>query len=117
MVHGEKAWNAPIFSNEEFPRSTPNTMSSSVVSSGTIKIGQLFENKGDLKLKLHMYAMKNNFEFKVKKSGNKIWYISCIDYNCPWRLQTTNFDKFEMFEVRSYVSEHSHKLREKKKHN
>ena len=67
-----------MFSDEELPQGTFNITSSSVLSSGTIKIGQLFENKGHLKLKLHIYAMKINFEFKVKKSGNKFWYISYI---------------------------------------
>ena len=43
---------------------TPNNTLSYVVSSRSIKIGQLFENKEDL----HLYAMKKIF-FKVKKPG------------------------------------------------
>ena len=63
-----------------------------------------------------MYAMKNNFEFKVTESGRKIWYICYIDNNCSWRLQATKLVKSEMFEMWSYVSEHSCTLalREKK---
>ena len=64
-----------------------------------------------------MYEMKNNFEFKVKKSGKKIWYISCIDNNCSWRLRATKLDKSEMFEVQSYVSKHSCTLALREKDN
>ena len=55
-----------MFSDEKLPRGIPNNTSSSGVSSRMIKIGHLFESKGHLKMKFHVYAM-NNFEFKVKK--------------------------------------------------
>ena len=71
-----------MFLDEDLPCDTPNNTSSSAISSGSIKIGQLFENKGDLKMKLHLYAIKRNFEFKVKKLGKDVWFITCIDDNC-----------------------------------
>ena len=58
-----------MFPDEELqrePGGTTHNTSSSAVSSGSIKIVQLFENKVDLKMKLHVYTMKKNFEFKVK---------------------------------------------------
>ena len=73
-------------SDEELSDNTSNNTSSSTLSSGTIKIGQLYENKGDLNMNLHVYAMKKNFEFKVKKLGKDVWYITCIDDNYSWRL-------------------------------
>ena len=72
IVQGEKTWSAPIFPNEELPRGTTHNTSSSTVSSGMIKVGQLFDNKADLKMKLHVYAMKRNFEFKMKKSRKDV---------------------------------------------
>ena len=82
-------WSCPIFSDKEVPESTTeNSQETSWgVNSVTIKLGQIFENKEDLKTKLHLYAMKKNFEFKVKKSGTCIWCISCIDDNCGWRMR------------------------------
>ena len=50
---------------------THNTLSSAV-SSTSIKIDQLFENKADLKMKLHVYTVKKNLEFKMKKSGSDV---------------------------------------------
>ena len=52
---------------EERTGTTHNT-SSSAISSCLIKNSQFFDNKANLKMKLHVYAMKTNFEFKVKKS-------------------------------------------------
>ena len=76
-----------MFLDKELPRGTTHNTSSTIVSSGTIKIVQLFENKGDLKIKLCVYVMKKNFEFKVKKSRNDMWFITYIDDNFSWRLR------------------------------
>ena len=53
--------------DEEFPggpRGITDNTPSSTVSSGAIKIGQLFENKAYLKVKLHVYAIKKNLSSK-----------------------------------------------------
>ena len=83
-----------MFSDEELvgePTGTTHNTLSSAVSLGSIKIGQLFENKVNLKMKLHVYAMKKNFEFKVKKSGSNIWFITCIKDNCSWNYELENW--------------------------
>ena len=89
------------------PGGTTHYTLSSVVSSGAIKIDQLFENKADLKMKWYVYAMNKNFEFKVKKSGKDVWFITCIEDNYSWRLRARKLDNFEMFEVQRFVSEHT----------
>ena len=66
-VQGEKTWSAQMFPDAELPRGqrgTTHNTSSSAVSSGAIKIGQLFENKDDLKMKLHIYTMKKKLKSK-----------------------------------------------------
>ena len=91
-----------MFPDEELlgePTSTTQNTSSSIVSSGSIKIKQFFENKADFKIKLHVYAMKKIFEFKVKKSGSDVWFITCIEDNYFWRLRARKLNNFEMFEV------------------
>ena len=53
-----------MFPDEEFlgePACITQNTSSSAVSSGSIKIGQLFESKADSKMKLHVYAIKKKF--------------------------------------------------------
>ncbi|PON39488.1 Zinc finger, PMZ-type [Parasponia andersonii] len=65
IVDNEAKWIAPLFSKGELPQGTPNNLSVGSFNSVKIVIGQLFENKKDLKLKLHLHAMKYNFEFKT----------------------------------------------------
>ena len=53
--------------DEELPRgsgSTTHNISSSTISLGTIEICQIFENKVDLRMKLHVYAMKKKLSSK-----------------------------------------------------
>ena len=89
------------------PTSTTHNTLSSTISLCSIKNDQLFENKADLKMKLHVYAMKQNFEFKVKKSGLDVWFITCIENNCTWKLLARRRENFEMFKVRVFVSKHT----------
>ncbi|PON48418.1 hypothetical protein PanWU01x14_237070, partial [Parasponia andersonii] len=76
IVDNEAKWSAPLFSEGELPQGTPNNLSVGSSNSVKIVIGQLFENKEDLKLKLHLHTMKCNFEFKVKKSHKDYWFIT-----------------------------------------
>ncbi|XP_062075264.1 uncharacterized protein LOC133779305 [Humulus lupulus] len=58
-------------------------------------------------MKLHHYALKKNFEFKVKKSAKNIWCTICVDDKCKWRLRATKLVNSTMFEVRKFFGEHT----------
>ncbi|XP_062081583.1 uncharacterized protein LOC133788119 [Humulus lupulus] len=58
-------------------------------------------------MKLHLYALKKNFEFKVKKSAKNIWCTVCVDDKCKWRLRATKLVNSNMFEVRKFFGEHT----------
>ena len=99
-----------MFTEEELleePTGTTHNTSSSVVSSCSINNGQLFENKAYLKMKLYVYARKQNFEFKVKKSGSDVWFITCIEDNCTWKLRARRRENSAMIEVRVFVPKHT----------
>ncbi|PON80088.1 hypothetical protein PanWU01x14_005380 [Parasponia andersonii] len=66
IVNNEAKWSTPLFSEGELLQETPDNLSVGSSNSVKIVIGQLFENKEDLKLKLHLHTMKCNFEFKRK---------------------------------------------------
>ena len=68
-------------------------------------------------MKLHVYAMKKIFEFKMKKSGKDLWFITCIDGNCSWRLRARKLDNSEIFEVQRFVYEHTCTLALRQKDN
>lgn len=78
-----------------------------MTSENEFKVSTLFENKKELQLKLHKYAMSQNFEFKVEKSTKDLWYVRCMGENCTWRLRAVRGKFSEMFEVRKFVHEHT----------
>ncbi|XP_062106158.1 uncharacterized protein LOC133817606 [Humulus lupulus] len=90
---------------------------SSSASYGALKLGQIFENKLELKTKAHLYAMKKNFEFVVKKSGTDVWYITCKDSNCRWRLRGKKLVSSAMFEIVVFLNEHTCSLEFRHKDN
>ncbi|XP_062085525.1 uncharacterized protein LOC133791622 [Humulus lupulus] len=61
-------WSSPAYTAEDIPCPSYVIPTLSGVSCGVIEVGKVFENKLELKTKAHLYAMKQNFEFVVKKS-------------------------------------------------
>lgn len=101
--------NTYIF-KEHAPNNAPESTTTEDIRSYSslcnIKEGQLYDNRLELKTKLHMYAMRNNFEFEVSKSGKNIWCTQCIDDKCYWRLCAMKLEQSTMFEVWKFVSNH-----------
>ncbi|XP_062119357.1 uncharacterized protein LOC133833115 [Humulus lupulus] len=112
QVGEDNLWSTPLLLNQGEKGSTSASTaqlltSSSSINSWEIKEGQIFENKQELKMKLHLYALKKNFEFKVKKSAKNIWCTVCVDDKCKWRLRATKLVNSNMFEVRKFFGEHT----------
>ena len=112
QVGEDNLWSTPLLLNQGGKGSTSASTtqlltSSSSINSWEIKEGQIFENKQELKMKLHLYALKKNFEFKVKKSAKNIWCTVCVDDKCKWRLRATKLVNSNMFEVRKFFGEHT----------
>ncbi|XP_062080006.1 uncharacterized protein LOC133784744 [Humulus lupulus] len=61
-------WNSPAYTAVDIPCPSYVIPTLSGVSCGLTEVGKVFENKLELKTKAHLYAMKQNFEFVVKKS-------------------------------------------------
>ena len=52
-----------------------------------------------------MLAMKNNFQYSVKKSTKEVLCVKCIDERCKWRLRAVKL-KGSM-KISKYVDLHS----------
>ncbi|KAK3212691.1 hypothetical protein Dsin_017397 [Dipteronia sinensis] len=61
--------------------------------------GQFFPTKKDLKRLVVLFAMRRNFEWKVKRSNKTTLHLVCLIDNCTWK-------------IRSFVNEHSCPLKE-----
>ncbi|KAK3221883.1 hypothetical protein Dsin_008908 [Dipteronia sinensis] len=74
--------------------------------------GQLFPTKKDLKRLVGLFAMRRNFEWKVKRSNKTTLHLVCLIDNCTWKLRAVRRDEGTYFQVRSFVNEHSCPLEE-----
>ncbi|XP_062113937.1 uncharacterized protein LOC133824939 [Humulus lupulus] len=68
--------------------STPSSNATSI-DEDFFFVVQYFVDKKELKMKVHMLAIRRNFEFKVKKSKKKLVVLVCVDPNCKWRIRAT----------------------------
>ena len=57
-------------------------------SSEEVYVGLVFDNKDELKKHMYLFALKNNFEFRVKSSSKSRWYLLCKDETCTWRMRS-----------------------------
>ncbi|KAK3229612.1 hypothetical protein Dsin_001493 [Dipteronia sinensis] len=74
--------------------------------------GQFFPTKKDLKRLVGLFAMRRNFEWKVKRSNKTTLHLVCLIDNCAWKLRAVRRDEGTYFQVRSFVNEHSCPLEE-----
>ncbi|KAK2661958.1 hypothetical protein Ddye_000532 [Dipteronia dyeriana] len=56
--------------------------------------------------------MRQNFEWKVKRSNKTTFHLVCLMDNCTWKLRVVRRDEGTYFQVRSFVNEHTCPLEE-----
>ncbi|KAK2649588.1 hypothetical protein Ddye_017077 [Dipteronia dyeriana] len=66
----------------------------------------------DLKRLVGHFAMRQKFEWKVKRSNKITLRLVCLINNCTWKLRAGRRDEETYFQVRSFVSEHTCPLEE-----
>ncbi|KAL4038030.1 hypothetical protein IC575_001633 [Cucumis melo] len=76
-------------------------------TSEELDVGQIFFCKRDLSMRLSVLAMKNNFQFVVKKSTQEVLFVRCIDNKCGWRLRAVRLKDSNIFKIKKYVKVHS----------
>ncbi|XP_060672157.1 uncharacterized protein LOC107416658 isoform X3 [Ziziphus jujuba] len=81
---------------------------SSVNAHEIIRINQIFASKNALQKKISLYALRRNFEFKVKKSDKVRYEVVCANDNCMWRMRATKLhgDNTEAFMIRAFKDQH-----------
>ena len=83
---------------------------SSIISNTNVKeveVHQIYNKKQTLKTVMNLYAISNNFQFRVIKSCGRKFFIKCIDENCTWRLRASRYKNTTMFRIREFKNEHS----------
>ena len=100
-------WTAPMFTREDIEESFQKNHSVTGETLGDIHLGKFFMDKQEFKHKASVFAMKNKFEFMVKKSTPDLWYIRCKDPDCSWKMRGRKRLRSEMFEVTVFNNVHT----------
>ena len=76
--------------------------------------GQFFQKKKKKRFKeiRCLHVMRENFEWKVKRSNKLVLHLVCKINNCTWKLRVVKRDECIYFQVKSFISEHSCPLEE-----
>ncbi|KAK2652451.1 hypothetical protein Ddye_012307 [Dipteronia dyeriana] len=74
--------------------------------------GQFFPTKKDLKRLAGHFAIRHNFEWKVKRSNKTTLHLVCLMDNCTWKLRAVRRDEATYFQVRSFINKHTCPLEE-----
>ncbi|XP_049345459.1 uncharacterized protein LOC125809976 [Solanum verrucosum] len=73
-----------------------------------IKKGQLYMNKEILQDVLNRIAIKENFQFKVKRSSTTRYYLVCVDDQCSWYFKSSSLNNSNIFKVRKFYNVHTY---------
>lgn len=76
-----------------------------------VEVDELFFSKVDLKMRLSIMSINNNFKYKVKKSNKSLFTIKCIEINCKWCLYEGKLQGCDMFKIAKYISSHTCSIR------
>ncbi|KAK1398282.1 SWIM-type domain-containing protein [Heracleum sosnowskyi] len=68
---------------------------------------QIYKDKETLQIVLSLYAIRNNFQYKVKKSCKNQYLVECLDKNCNWLLRASRNGNTNQFVIRRMVDSHT----------
>ncbi|XP_069145463.1 uncharacterized protein [Solanum lycopersicum] len=80
-------------------------------NSTEVKTGLLYKDKDTLVAVMAKYKIKNNFNFRVKRSDKKSYVLVCFSDQCGWTLKSSCRKKSDVFKVRYFNSEHTCPMR------
>lgn len=72
-----------------------------------IELDQIYKDRETLKIVMSHYAIRNNFQFYVKKSCEKEYLIACLDKNCSWMMRASRNGQTSQFIIRKLVDSHT----------
>ncbi|KAL2474656.1 Uncharacterized protein Adt_35392 [Abeliophyllum distichum] len=66
----------------------------------------IFRNKELLRKTMRLYAIENNFQYKVYKSDKYEYVLKCLIDSCMWRFRASKLGETDMFKIRYIKNDH-----------
>ncbi|XP_019257877.1 PREDICTED: uncharacterized protein LOC109236114 [Nicotiana attenuata] len=71
-----------------------------------IEEGQVYQDKQTVAAAMKNFSVMHKFQFRVKRSSHRSYWLICIDENCKWHFKATSHDS-AMFKIRSFSRQHT----------
>ncbi|XP_019257721.1 PREDICTED: uncharacterized protein LOC109235932 [Nicotiana attenuata] len=71
-----------------------------------IEIGQVYQDKQTIATAMNHYSVMHKFQFRVKRSSARGYWLVCVGENCTWHFKATSINDSAMFKVRTFNSLH-----------
>ncbi|KAK2658094.1 hypothetical protein Ddye_011146 [Dipteronia dyeriana] len=96
IISGAEKYSIQTINNDELS-----------ISNGHFYKGKIYSTKQELKRDLRFYALRERFEFRIKRSDKKRFEVGCKNDNCVFKLGATKMHEGKYWQVQKYNKEHS----------
>lgn len=98
----------PCLYSEQLNINVPKTLTiEQLMSNDIIAVGQSYPSKKDVQSKLSLMAIRENFEFKVRRSTKDLLFVICVDKSCKWRVRASKMNDSDCFLIRKFHNSHT----------
>ncbi|XP_070002981.1 uncharacterized protein [Nicotiana sylvestris] len=83
---------------------------SKIITEGTqsiIEEGQVYQDKQTIATAMKHYSVMHKYQFRVKRSSHRRYWLICVGENCNWHFKATSINDSAMFKVRSFNRQHT----------
>ncbi|XP_019226531.1 PREDICTED: uncharacterized protein LOC109207986 [Nicotiana attenuata] len=77
-----------------------------------IEEGQVYQDKQTVAAAMKHFSVVHKFQFKVKRSSHRSYWLVCVGENCKWHFKATSINDSAMFKIRSFNRQHTCSLME-----
>ncbi|XP_019226388.1 PREDICTED: uncharacterized protein LOC109207842 [Nicotiana attenuata] len=71
------------------------------------EVGQVYQDKQTIASAMKYYSVMKKFQFRVKRSSARSYWLVCVGENCTWHFKATSTNDSAMFKVRKLNSLHT----------
>ncbi|XP_075103117.1 uncharacterized protein LOC142177941 [Nicotiana tabacum] len=72
-----------------------------------IEEGQVYQDKQTVAAAMKNYSVMHKFQFRVKRSSHRSYWLICVAECCKWHFKATSINNLAMFKIRSFSRQHT----------
>nr|XP_016450534.1 PREDICTED: uncharacterized protein LOC107775321 [Nicotiana tabacum] len=72
-----------------------------------IEEGQVYQDKQTVAAGMKHFSVMHKFQFRVKRSSNRSYWLVCVGENCKWHFKAMSINEYAIFKIRSFNRQHT----------